>query len=93
MLTGLLAVVILAAEPQWVPGVVSGVASSATFGGLALYVIGRLWKSLDEERAARAREQERDLANQERMIAALLEAADGFRRSTDLLARMEVFLR
>lgn len=84
---------ILAAEPEWGPSVVGGVAASSPFAGLAVYTIGRLWKSLDDERAARARDQERDLANQERMIAALLEAADGFRRSTELLARMEAFLR
>lgn len=89
----LLAATLLAAEPEWGPSVVGGVAASSPFAGLAIYVIGRLWKSLDEERAARVRDQERDLANQERMIAALIEAADGFRRSTELLARMEAYLR
>ena len=93
MFASLLAAALLAAEPEWATGVVGGIAASSPFAGLAMYVIGRLWKSLDEERASRAREQERDLANQERMISALLEAADGFRRSTDLLARMEAYLR
>lgn len=100
----MLAHLLSASEQSWAPGLVTGVASSGTFAGLALYVIGRLWKSLDSEREARAREgertRERDLAAQERMITALLEAAEVARLSaeqsrltTQQAARMEALLQ
>lgn len=87
------AALLAVAESPLQPYAVGGLVSSATFGALAWYVIQRLWKERDEERAAWARERERERADTEKLLAAVIAATLATDRQTTLMERVEALLR
>lgn len=94
----LLVAAVLAAEPDptLLPSALGGLAVSSPGFALALWIIARLWKERDEERAAWAKERvderaawvverERELQVQERLVAAVLESTKANGQSTDVM--------
>lgn len=91
------ALVATAAEPDpaLLPSALGGLAVSSPGFALALWIIHRLWKERDEERAAWASEraeeraawekaQERELVVQERLVTTVLEATKAITQQTSL---------
>lgn len=90
----LVAFVILAVQHETVlPSALTGLASSSPFAGLAVWVIHRQWKERDEERSLRLSERERDDADREKLLTAVIEATIALNRQTSLMERMEGYLR
>lgn len=75
------------------PSGLAALAASSPFAALALWVIHRLWKERDEERAAWAKERERERVDTERLLSAVIAATLATDRQTSLMERVEILLK